>query len=233
MRKIGCCLCAVMAVFVFSCGSVKPAVNPFMIADRDPFSLDSVNIWLDRTFSSKLKETEVEVVFAPRKNEVILEFRHDLLTYRQIWNEAARQRFIEALNLYNKEFDNKQLVNDYRKSRAVYGKDNLRFEWETFKFSATYKSSPVIELGYRFKGNAVYFTVLQRSAKEETSTSGRNNDSPQYSTYFTRAQAEDLAKLFDQNYLLELTGVTGGDQEESKEPEEPFVDEAGRDIYIP
>jgi len=223
MRKTSCCLCAVLAVLVFSCGSVKPVSNPNMIADIDPVSLGSVNIWLDRTFSSQLKEITAEVVFIPRKNEVTLEFRHEMLTYRQFWKEAARQYYIEALSRYKEDFDNKNLVSNNRKTRTAYGKNTVRFEWETFKFSTTYRASPAVELGYRFKGAAVYFTALQRSANEESDKNTR--ESPQFSMYFTRAQAEDLAKLFDQAYLLELVG---GAQETL-----PTVDAAGRDIYIP
>jgi len=230
MRKISCCLCVVVAILVFSCGSKPAAKNPFMVADRDPFSLDPVNVWLDKTFSSDLKETEVEVIFIPRQNEVSLKFRHDLLTYRQFWNEAARQQFIEAWNRYNEDFTNKNLVSDYRKSRAAYGKGTLRFEWEAFKYTTTFRATPQIELGYRFKDKAVYFTVFLRASKEQSSESGRNNDSPQYSVYFTRAQAEALAKLFDQAYLLELAGVS---QDPDQDQDLPSVDAAGRDIYIP
>jgi len=227
MRKISFCLCAVLAVLVFSCGSGKPAVkNPSMVADRDPFSLGSISASLERTFTSNLKETPMEVVFIPRQNEVTLQFRHDLLTYRQFWNEAARRQFIEALNRYNEDFTNKNLVSDTRKTRAAYGKSNLRFEWETFKFSATYRATSPTELGYRFKDKAVYFTVFLRSAPEETAVSSKGSDSPQYSVYFTRAQAEDLAKLFDQDYLLESVDV-----QNTLTPVE--IDAEGRDIYIP
>jgi len=225
MRKMYGAMCAALTVLVFSCGSVKPAANnPSMIADIDPLSLGSVTASLERMFSNKLKEVDMEVVFIPRKNEVSLEFRHELLINRQFWSEAARRQFIEALNQYNENFDNKKLVNDYKKSRAAYGKNSLRYEWETAKYFATYRSSPPIELGYRFKDNAVYFTVLLRSAKEETSDSGRTTDSQQYSVYFTRTQAGELAKLFDQDYLLALAGGS----QETLPP-----DDTGKDIYIP
>jgi len=224
MRKMCRCLCAVLVALFSSCGSLRFAANnPNMIADIAPFSIGSVNVSLEQAFSSKLKEVDVDVVFYPRKNEVALEFRHNLITNRQYWSEAARQQFRAALNSYNEDFDNKRLITDYRKSRASYGKNAIRFEWETFKYSTRYRSSPSIDLGYRFRDNAVYFTVLQRSAQEETSASGRKSDSPQYSIYFTRAQAEDLAKLFDQAYLLESVG--------SKTPLPPVGSE--KDIYIP
>jgi len=227
MRNMYRVMCAVLALLVFSCGSVKPAVsNPSMIADIDPFSIDSVTVWLEQTFSSKLKEVDVEVTLHPRKNEVILEFRHNMITHRLFWSEAARQQFRAAFDSYSDDFDNKRLVTDYRKSRAAYGKNTLRYEWETFKYSTTYFSTPPIEFGYRFMDKAVYFTVFLRSAKEESSETSRNNDSQQYSVYFTRAQAEELAHLFDQDYLLELVGS-------GRDALPPVDAGTSGDIYIP
>ena len=78
-------------------------------------------------------------------------------------------------------------------------------------------------MGYRFKDDAVYFTMLQRSANEESSR--RSKESSQFTMYFTRAQAGELAKLFDQDYLLELVG------DQAIPPPPP--NDTEKDIYIP
>jgi hypothetical protein len=163
------------------------------------------------------------VVFYPRVNLVALEFRYELVTYRQFWDQAARQRFIEALELYKQDFENRRLQGKYNRSRAVYGKAQGRAEWETFRFSATYKSSPFLELGYRFRGESPYFTVLQRSAKEETGiTSSSDMESRQLSMYYTRAQGEKLAQLFNQEALFAMVGLVGEEKPEPKN--EPLGD---------
>ena len=194
-----------LAVLLFvSCSSNRKTVTyPNMLADIDPFLLGTVGASVDQTLSTNVKETEVEAVFYPRENEVALNFKHGLSQYRQFWNEAGRQLFIEALEKYKEDFTNQKLTTQYAKSRGIYGKANGRFQWKSLTISATYQSSPAVELGYRFRKDSPYFSVFQKSAKEETKDNTRGiTDSPGFSIYFTRAQGEELAKLFDQAFLL-------------------------------
>jgi len=207
MKKISNLICvAAMTAFLSCAGGGKPVTEPVMIANIAPFSIGSANTQLEKLFTGQLKEVEANVIFHPRVNEVSLELRHELLTYRLFWKQAARQGFIEALSRYQEDFTNKNLKANYNKTRSVYGKQKIRLEWEAFSFTKTFSASPQIQLGYRFKGNAVYFTSYQDAAKTENADSDKTNDSPRFTLYFSRAQAENLAKLFDQTYLLELVG---------------------------
>jgi len=206
-----------------SCGHTDPALKyPNMVADLDPFSLGTVNASLDKMFSSDVKGTVVEVIFYPRTNEVALNFNQSPAEYWQFWNEPGRQRFIEALDGYKDDFDNQRLVTKYSKSRAVYGKVKGRSEWKTLKFSSTYRSSPSIELGYRFRDGAPYFSVCQNRAKEESKSNKSILESNLFSIYFTRAQGAELAKLFDKVFLLE--SIAG-------KARPPSID-SSRDVYI-
>jgi hypothetical protein len=221
-------LLIVATVFAcFSCTGIDMAARyPNMVADLDPFSVGMANASFDQLFSSKPKPHNIDVIFYPRENTVALEFRHELVRYRQFWNQSARQHFAEALTKYKDDFDNERLVNRFNKTRSAYGRFKGQVEWETFKYTSTYKSLPTYELGYRFKGkgNGVYFTVLQRSAKEETGImSGSNLESKQYVMYYTRVQGDKLAQLFDQNFLLEKAGVSVGSKPAVSD--EPEVDE--------
>jgi hypothetical protein len=201
----------VAVLLCFSCGSLDSAPKyPNMVADMDPFSVGSVAAYFDRLFASQLKEADIEVAFDPRKNEVTLGFRHELINYRQYWNLAARQHFSEALNRYKEDFENRNLNLKFNKSKSVYGKSKSRIEWETFRFSATYRSSPVIEFGYRLKDEYAYFSISQLSAKEESEAmKSIYLESPQFTMHFSLSQGDDLAKLFDQNFLMGLVGESG------------------------
>ncbi|MCL1812667.1 MAG: hypothetical protein FWG29_04005 [Treponema sp.] len=191
------------AVLAVSCSHTEKAPNhPNMIANVDPFSIGSVDASLDQFFSLKLKEVTVEVVFDPRENEVVLEWSHNMGHFRQIWNEPGRRLFIEGLKRYNDDFTRQNLVDKYNKSRAAYGKFKGQFQWKPLRFSATYRSLPVVEVGYRFRDNAPYFSINQMAAKEESGTNRSIGESPASSMYFTRAQGEELANLFDQAFLL-------------------------------
>jgi hypothetical protein len=188
-----------------------------MVANVDPVSAGSVEIVFDRPFSSKLNKIEVEVVFHPRLNSVALDFRYELIRYRQFWDLPARLQFSAAVERYKEDYEARNLQTQYRKTRAVYGRTRGQVEWETFKFSKTYKAHPVIELGYRFREGSPFFTTLMRSAKEENPPGDSTTmESRQISMYFTRAHADELVRLFDQEYLMGLLG-----RRESVTPEEP------------
>jgi hypothetical protein len=196
-------------LFLFvSCGTVDLAKRyPNMIANVDPITLGTVEIQFDRLLSSRMNKSDVTVIFYPRLNAVALEFRYEFIRHRQFWDEDNRRHFVSALNRYKADYSERNLIDRYRKTRAVYGKVKGRVEWEAFNFAKTRVSLPAVELGYRFKENAPYFTTYMRSAKEEKSeNSTESGESLQVSMYFTRAMADELIKYFDQAYLLEILG---------------------------
>ena len=198
-------ICAI-ALFCFSCSSTKRATEKIaIVADMDPFSLGSINSSVDHLLSIGLKTTDMEVVFFPRENEVAINFTLDFSDYWQFWNEAARQSFIEAVNNYREDTANKKLINDYRKSRAIYGTVKGRVVWSSsiISMAEIYWALPSIDLGYRVIGNAQYFSTNQKVAKEESGINIDVKESWQFPMYFTLAQCEELAKLFDQAYLRE------------------------------
>ena len=198
-------LSSVVLLLLFSCKSVDPHKRyPNMVADADPVSAGVIDAEFDRLFSSKLNKIEIEVIFYPRLNSVALEFRYEFIKYRQFWDDMGRKQFANAVEMYKEDYAARKLVTKYNKSRAVYGKVKSRVEWESFKFSKTHVSTPTIEIGYRFREETPFFATLMRSAREEDSSNDSPMDSQQINMYFTRAQAEELVKLFDQSFLLGL-----------------------------
>jgi len=197
-------------IFLFlSCGSVNLSKKyPNMVANVDPFSVGTLEGQFDRFFSSKVNKAEIEAVFHPRLNAVSLEFKFELMKYRLFWDEAARKQFAASLELYKRDFEDKKLdpKANYRKTKAIYGKTKGRLEWEAFKFTKTRLSYPTIELGYRFREGSAFFSPLMRSAREEMKDGDSSTpmDSQQINIYFTRAQADEVAKVFDQAFLMGL-----------------------------
>lgn len=177
-----------------------------MIANVDPFPVGAVEAQFDRFFSSKVNKSEVQAVFYPRLNAVSLEFRYQLLKYRQFWDESARKQFAASLELYKRDFEDRKLIDNRRKTRAAYGTVKGRLEWEISRFTRTRISNPTIEIGYRFKENSAFFATIMRSAKEVIGDEDSTDpiDSQQVNMYLTRAQADEIAMLFDQARLIEL-----------------------------
>ena len=199
-----------MILLLLSCKSVDLAKKyPNMIANADPFSIGAVEAQFDRIFSSKVNKVEVQAVFHPRLNAVSLEFRYEMMNYRQFWDESARKQFAASLEHYKRDFEGSKLIDKYRKTKAIYGNVKGRLEWEAFKYTKTRISNPTIEIGYRFKEKTPFFTTLMRSAKEVKSDMDSSTpvDSQPLNMYFTRAQADELVRLFDQARLIELLGM--------------------------
>ena len=185
-----------------------------MVADADPVSAGAVDVSYDRMFSLKPGQLTAEVMFYPRLNAASLEFKYESVTYRQFWDENGRQQFAAALERYKADYEARNLIDRPKRTRAVYGKFKGRVEWETFKLTRTRIASPTFEIGYRFKDGSPYFATLMRSAKEENAMGGDNpTESQQISLYFTRAQADDLARLFNQSYLMWLLGGKEDDRQ--------------------
>jgi hypothetical protein len=197
---------------LMSCASLNPANKyPNMVANVDPFPVGTAEVQFDRFFSSKVNKVAIKTVFHPRLNAVSLEFRFELMTYRQFWDESARKQFAASLELYKRDFEDKKLVDDYRKTKAVYGNVKGRLVWEASKYTTTRVSNPTIEIGYRFKEKTPFFTTLMRSAREVVNEGENSNpmNSQQINMYFTRTQADEMVKIFDQASLLELLGMKG------------------------
>jgi hypothetical protein len=218
---------------VFSCAGSFNSINyerkyPRMVANVGPVSAGTIEAEFDRTFSSKLKSMEVEVIFYPRLNSVALEFRRDLLQYRQFWDEDARRQFTAALEIYKEDYATRKFIDRHRKTRAVYGKVKGQVEWETFRYSRIRVAYPAIELGYRFVNKMPFFATFMPSMREisENGDTGQE-ESQQISIFFTRAQADELIKLFDQSYLMTLVNIP--DTPESVESKKPVNEEDYRE----
>ncbi|MDR1586696.1 MAG: hypothetical protein LBS57_04490 [Treponema sp.] len=197
------------ALLNFSCITIDPKkLYPDMVADQDPVSVGFIEAEFDRLLSARLNKVEMEVVFYPRYNEVALNFRHQLTSYRQFWSQKGRDLFIKAVESYKADYASKNLGNKFSKTRRAYGKFKGKLEWSYSKYSDWSNSSPSIELGYRFRGEkgkeTPFFAVSQSSAQEESSLrdGGNKLDSIPIYMYFTREQADELARVLNQESLL-------------------------------
>jgi hypothetical protein len=208
MRQLPLASIVGVAIFLlFSCRSTEVDMSvryPNMVANLDPIAIGSVNAEMDKLLNTQVKAYNIKVVFHPRLNSVMLEFRYEFVTYRQYWDEASRKHFIGALEIYKADYEARKLVDRYSKTRATYGKIQGRLEWEAFKLTKTRLSYPVIDIGYRFRSKMPYFSTHMRTAREvyEAGDTDTREGSDQIILYFTRAQADDLAKFFDQSYLM-------------------------------
>jgi hypothetical protein len=203
-----------IAVLCAACTSAKPK-NPDMVADADPIALGTVSVGFDKFMSSAVGAKDVSAVFDPRTDTVYLQFTYETLTIRQFWDNQNRRKFTAALEQYARDFENRKLTEKNSKTRTAYGSTTGKTEWGQFSFTINSRSYPKMELGYQFKGKSPYFTVVQREAPD-TISGDEDRNSLRITSYFTKAQAAELAGIFDQEYLLgrlEAEGISLAEKE--------------------
>jgi hypothetical protein len=204
-----------ISLLLFSCESFgkKPrAMNPNSLADRDPIAIGTAAMQFDKFFSTSLEKKDVEVWLDPRTDSVYLQFKYQTITFRQFWDKSNRLQFITALEKYKKDYEAKNLNLKKNRARRAYGILESRIVWGQIAndIFMNAEARPKMELGYAFRKDSPYFAIYQRSANNLLGLQGdgEEKESLVLNIYFTRAQADELVKLFDQQYLLSfLTAV--------------------------
>jgi len=199
-----------MAVLVFtSCVSVR-AKKPFTVDIYSPrYVAGSVEVQTDKVLSG-LKKIKANVYYYPDENAVCLEFTAETIFFSQFWSSDGRDAFIVALEQYKTDYEQRNLAAKSARTKRAYGKVQGYLVWSVLRvLSEPAQGVVVLDLGYMFKDNMPYFSLTQRPAEYKDNTS-RKTQSPNVMLYFTRAQAEELTALFNQEYLdkLEQSGGT-------------------------
>jgi hypothetical protein len=181
------------------------AEDPDFIADMDPIPIGGISMQFNKLFSSSLEKKDADVVYEPRRDAVYVQFRYQMITFRQYWSRPNREKFLAALEQYTTAYGEKNLPLRGSRAKRAFAVTTGGVEWGQTAFAGVLMNSggsPVMELGYQFKQDNPYFTVVMRSALEEKGVDESKKESLEITTYYTRAQGSELAALFDQEYLM-------------------------------
>jgi hypothetical protein len=179
----------------------------------EPFTVDTkarhtqigeIEVQYDDFFSfSGLKKMTVPVSYVPEDDAVCLHYRNNMYDYQSFWSRDGRDAFVAALARYNEDFEARNLPDKgTRRNNRAYNTIQGYLIWQIFAFSTLSYASVTVDLGYDFKQRSPYFTANQRETKFIDPVSPQDPKTGDPMTfYFTRTQAEELIKLFDQEYL--------------------------------
>ena len=154
-----------------------------------------------------LKKQDLTFTYYPEDDAVCLEYRHNLMiSYYQFWSRSNRTAFVKALEQYKLDYADRNLkTKNKMQSKRQYKTEEAFMVWETSRYSTFCFGWPRLELGYQFMNNSPYFSITQRETdNEEPVTKPDNTTSENVVIYFTRAQADEVAAIFDQTYLESL-----------------------------
>jgi hypothetical protein len=192
-----------IAVLLASCASIR-APKPFTVDINAPrCAAGSAEMQFDKLLGG-LRKDNVSLFYYPDDDAVCIEYRHDYVYYSQFWSKTGRDSFVSSLAQYKTDFEQRSLTpGKSLKTRRSYERIRGFLVWSTMRIL----SEPAVanldyNIGYDFKDKLPYFTVIQRAATHKVGSN--KTESPNIMMYFTRAQAEELATLFDQEYLRKL-----------------------------
>ena len=156
----------------------------------------------NRTFPMPgIRKVDVKVHYYPLEDAVALQYRMDMINYYQFWSHNGREVFRKALEAYKADYEERNLDRRDRQSRRKYGTANGYIMWFTHAFSVRAFSGTDLELGYLFEDGSPYFTVNQKPVEHYDDHLNESRTLQIMTTYFTRAQADELAALFDEDFL--------------------------------
>jgi len=204
-----------LIAFTFAaCQSIKKQIEiagqreeKFKVDMKSPkIQVGSVEMQLDRALFG-LKKTTVNVSYSPVEDAVCLEFKRNTITNYQFFNKANRTAYLNALEKYLEDYDNRKLA-DKKTTKQQYGSDEGYLIWKVTKVSNQFSSNVDFSFGYKFKEKSPFFTITQGEAVFEEDFSVRNSEkyttNGEFQLFFTRAQATELAAFFDQQFIRSM-----------------------------
>jgi hypothetical protein len=174
-------------------------------------TVGTVEANMDKFFEpGAIRKENIKVYYFPESDIACIQFKVGYITVYQFWSQKNRYEFIESLKKYKEDYESRNIINNFRKTRAMYSRVLGYCVWQNTQLmepGGRY-SYPDIDLGYCFKEKLPFFTITQRDAfNESRETKGTHPKSPVIMIYFTRAEADALAQLFAQDYLDNLDKI--------------------------
>lgn len=173
-------------------------------------SVDKSSLFTVSMFGGRTQKT-IELVVKPQTDMGGFLVRYDTSLYCIYMAHDDRTAFINAVNQYLSDFENKQLIRKTLKTAAIYGTASSFQEFGTLKIMMSYYSRPSLAFGYKFVGNSPYFFMKVSKADNLSDAvvgDNRVKESIEQNYYFTKAQAKQLADfLADENIQKALSGT--------------------------
>jgi len=198
----------VLTLTLGMCNTTPKQVDDRFIVDMSSpqIPVGEFETQIDRTFPlSGLKKIVVTVSYYPFDDAVCLRYRSDFFTYYQFWSHSGREVFLKALETYNADYAKRDLDMRARGTKSKYGTVEGYLSWQMQSFTRRVSANMNIDMGYAFNDRSPFYAVTQKHTTYEDPISEENNMASQEITmYFTRAQAQEVAAIFDQEVLLAL-----------------------------
>lgn len=192
----------------------------FTFGNKDDFVYgDEFSVFTKGTVGG-IKQKKADFMIAPEKLTAGFGSTYMAAYYILQFNQDSRQKFINSVNQYFSDFENKRLERKNSSTYKKYGKTDIHIDWGTIKSSTPNNADGVAYLGYEFVKKSPYFTItiypLHNNHWDVVGDS-TSVESMSLKYYFTKSQAMQLCSMLEDEKIASY--VTGFSSDEFLTPE--------------
>lgn len=179
----------------------------FTFGNKDDFVYgDEFSVFTPGTLGG-IKQKKADFMIAPEKQTAGFGSSYMAAYYIVQMNEEARADFINAVNQYFSDFENKRLERKGRNTFKKYGNINVHLDWGTIASSTPNNADGKAMIGYEFIKNSPYFSITMYPMHNnhwDVVGDATSKESMSLKYYFTKAQALQFINSLEENNITKL-----------------------------
>ena len=154
-----------------------------------------------------IKQKKADFMIAPEKQTAGFGSSYMAAYYVVQMNEEARADFINAVNQYFSDFENKRLERKGRNTFKKYGSIDVHLDWGTISSSTPNNADGKAMIGYEFIKNSPYFSISMYPMHNnhwDVVGDATSIESMSLKYYFTKAQALQFINSLEEDNIKKL-----------------------------
>ena len=179
----------------------------FTFGNKDDFVYgDEFSVFTPGTLGG-IKQKKADFMIAPEKQTAGFGSSYMAAYYIVQMNEEARVDFINAVNQYFSDFENKRLERKGRNTFKKYGSIDVHLDWGTISSSTPNNADGKAMIGYEFIKNSPYFSISMYPMHNnhwDVVGDATSIESMSLKYYFTKAQALQFINSLEEDNIKKL-----------------------------
>lgn len=179
----------------------------FTFGNKDDFVYgDEFSVFTPGTLGG-IKQKKADFMIAPEKQTAGFGSSYMASYYVVQMNEEARADFINAVNQYFSDFENKRLERKGRNTFKKYGSIDVHLDWGTISSSTPNNADGKAMIGYEFIKNSPYFSISMYPMHNnhwDVVGDATSIESMSLKYYFTKAQALQFINSLEEDNIKKL-----------------------------
>ena len=179
----------------------------FTFGNKDDFVYgDEFSVFTPGTLGG-IKQKKADFMIGPEKQTAGFGSSYMAAYYVVQMNEEARADFINAVNQYFSDFENKRLERKGRNTFKKYGSIDVHLDWGTISSSTPNNADGKAMIGYEFIKNSPYFSISMYPMHNnhwDVVGDATSIESMSLKYYFTKAQALQFINSLEEDNIKKL-----------------------------